>query len=199
MVCSRCSSIYRQFEKITSLGKNLFSCYTCYVVISVVASPSLRFQGSLLLEVSLFYTIALLYQPLLDRHGTWLIGYRSREAIQFSRNKKEQWYTAPLKRCIIALCNLFRCNIVRWSLKDAVRPGMSFDFYIIPQPNVCVNSETQNIVFVFGYSLWQSQYIVFWLFWYRRRAVPPIHPLDKSHPPKETMIYWRTEHFWMIF
>ena len=60
------------------------------LVISVVAPPSLRFQGSLLLEVSLFYTIALLYQPLLDRHGTWLIGYRSREAIQFSRNKKEQ-------------------------------------------------------------------------------------------------------------
>ena len=51
----------------------------------------------------------------------------------------------------------------------------------------------------FGYSLWQSQYIVFWLFWYRRRTVPPIHPLNKSHPPKETMIYWRTEHFWMIF
>ena len=51
-----------------------------------VAPPSLRFQGSLLLEDSWFYSIALLYQPLLDRHGTWLIGYRSREAIQFSRN-----------------------------------------------------------------------------------------------------------------
>ena len=118
------------------------------LVISVVAPPSLRFQGSLLLEVSLFYSIALLYQPLLDRHGTWLIGYRSREAIQFSRNKKEQWYTAPLKRCIIALCNLFRCNIVRWSLKDAVRPSMSFESYIIPQSNICVNNKIQNIVFI---------------------------------------------------
>ena len=53
-------------------------------------TSSLQFQGSLLFEDSLFYSIALLYQPLLDRHGTWLIGYRSREAIQFSRNKKEQ-------------------------------------------------------------------------------------------------------------
>ena len=153
-------------------------------MISVVTPPSLRFQGSLLLEVALFYSIALLYQPMLDRHGTWLIGYRSREAIQFSRNKKEQWYTAPLKRCIIALCNLFRCNIVRWSLKDAVRPGMSFDSYIIPQSNICVNSETQNIVFIFGYFLLKSQYVVFLFVCDRRYVAPPIHPLKKSYSRK---------------
>lgn len=55
-------------------------------IVSTVALPSLRFQGSLLFEDSLFYSVALLYQPLLDRHGTWLIGYRSREAIQLSRD-----------------------------------------------------------------------------------------------------------------
>jgi len=61
-----------------------------------------------------------------------------------------------------------------------MRPGMSFDFYIIPQSNICVNSKTQNIVFIFDYSLLKSQYVVFLFACDRRYVVPPIHPLKKT-------------------
>ena len=61
-----------------------------------------------------------------------------------------------------------------------MRPGMSFDSYIIPQSNICVNSKIRNIVFVFDYFLSKSQYVVFLFVRDRRYVVPPIHPLKKA-------------------
>lgn len=151
--------------------------------VSVVAPPSLRFQGSLLLEDSLFYSIALLYQPLLDRHGTWLIGYRSREAIQFSRythvtEKNKKVDTRPSsyswESCIHLLCHVCRSSgcpnvsgiSVSWESPRCrafalfIQLCLFFNILIIPYSNICVNSEIQNIVFIFDYFLLQPQYVV---------------------------------------